>query len=76
VDTGVIDFALPRPEFHRYLRTLVDAGFTNRIMFGSDNMVWPGSIEYAIESIEVADFLTAAQKRAILHDNAARFLRL
>ncbi len=76
VDTGVIDFALPRPEFHRYLRTLVEAGFTNRIMFGSDNMVWPGSIEYAIESIEVADFLTDAQKRAILHDNAARFLRL
>lgn len=76
VDTGVIDFALPRAEFHRYLRTLVGAGFTNRIMFGSDNMVWPGSIEYAIESIETADFLTGAQKRAILHDNAARFLRL
>ena len=76
VDTGVIDFALPRPEFHRYLRTLVEAGFTNRIMFGSDNMVWPGSIEYAIESIEIADFLTDAQKRAILHGNAARFLRL
>lgn len=75
VDTGVIDFALPRPEFHRYLRTLVEAGFTNRIMFGSDNMVWPGSIEYAIESIEAADFLTGAQKRAILHGNAARFLR-
>ena len=76
VDTGVIGFALPRREFHRYLRALVEAGFTSRIMFGSDNMVWPGAIEYAIESVEVADFLTHAQRRAILHDNAARFLRL
>ena len=76
VDTGVIDYALPRAEFHRYLRTIVVAGFTSRIMFGSDHMVWPGAIEYAIESIETADFLSPSQKRAILHDNAARFLRL
>ena len=75
VDIGVIDYALPRLEFHRYLRTLVEAGFTSRIMFGSDHMVWPDAIEYAIESVEVADFLTDGQKRAILHDNAARFLR-
>ena len=31
---------------------------------------------YYIESIESAEFLTPAQKRAILHDNAARFLRI
>jgi predicted TIM-barrel fold metal-dependent hydrolase len=76
VDIGVIDFALPRPAFHRYLGALVEAGFASRIMFGSDHMVWPGAIEYAIESVEVADFLTDAQRRAILYDNAARFLRL
>ena len=76
VDVGVIDYALPRAEFHRYLRTLVQAGFTARIMFGSDHMVWPGAIEYAIESIEDADFLAPDQKRAILYENAARFLRL
>jgi predicted TIM-barrel fold metal-dependent hydrolase len=75
VDIGVIDYALPRLEFHRYLRALVEAGFTSRIMFGSDHMVWPDAIEYAIESVEAADFLTDGQKRAILHDNAARFLR-
>lgn len=76
VDTGIISYGLPRREFHRYLRALVEAGYTSRIMFGSDNMVWPGAIEYALESIELADFLTDGQKRAILHDNAARFLRL
>jgi predicted TIM-barrel fold metal-dependent hydrolase len=45
-------------------------------MFGSDQMIWPDGIEQAIESIQEAPFLTAQQKRAILHDNAARFLRL
>jgi hypothetical protein len=76
VDTGVIGYALPRAEFHRYLRVLVEAGFGQRILFGSDHMIWPGAIEVAIEAIESADFLTDAQKRAILYDNAARFLRL
>jgi predicted TIM-barrel fold metal-dependent hydrolase len=75
VDIGVIDYALPRAAFHRYLASLVEAGFISRIMFGSDHMVWPGAIEYAIESVESAGFLSDAQKRAILHDNATRFLR-
>lgn len=76
VDVGVLAFALPRVEFHRYLRRMVEAGFGNRIMFGSDQMVWPGAIEVAIDAIESADFLGDEQKRAIFHDNAARFLRL
>jgi predicted TIM-barrel fold metal-dependent hydrolase len=76
VDLGVIDWAFPRAEFYRYLRGLVDAGFGKRIMFGSDNMNWPESIEIAIQSIETAPFLSSEQKRDILYDNAARFLRL
>lgn len=76
VGLGVISFGLPRAEFHRYLRTIVEAGFGNRVMFGSDQMVWPGALEVAIESIESADFLTAEQKRDILYHNAARFLQL
>lgn len=76
VDVGIIDYMLPRAEFHRYLRRLVEAGFGDRVMFGSDQMIWPDAIEIAIESIESADFLTDDQKRAILRDNAARFLRL
>lgn len=76
LEVGVICWALPRAEFHRYLRTLVEAGFGKRIMFGSDHMVWPGMIEVGIESIESAEFLTDEQKRDILYNNAARFLRL
>ena len=76
VDTAVIDFTQPKAEFQRYLRRLVEAGYGKRIMFGSDQMVWPGAIPAAIASITSASFLTAQQKRDILHDNAARFLRL
>jgi uncharacterized protein len=74
-EVGAIDWALPRPEFHRYLQRIVEAGFGKRVMFGSDQMVWPGVIERAIESIESAPFLSATQKRDILYNNAARFLR-
>ena len=60
----------------RVLRRLVEAGYGRRIMFGSDQMVWPGAIAAAIDAITSADFLMPSQKRDILHDNAARFLRL
>ncbi|MEX2530909.1 MAG: amidohydrolase family protein [Gemmatimonadota bacterium] len=76
VEVGVVVFTRPREDFYRYLRALVDAGFEDRIMFGSDQMVWPGAIERGIRVIEEAPFLEASQKRAILYDNAARFLRL
>lgn len=76
VDTGIIDYAYPRADFHAYLKRLVDAGFGKRIMFGSDQMLWPDAIAYAVEGIESAPFLNAEQKRDILYNNAARFLRL
>jgi uncharacterized protein len=76
VDVAVIDWALPRAEFHSYLRRLVEAGFGQRIMFGSDQMVWPDAIGRAIEGVESAAFLSTQQKRDIFYNNAARFLRL
>ena len=75
VDTGVIDYTQPRAEFHRYLRRLVEAGYGKRVMFGSDQMVWPGAIGRAIDGIKSANFLTYQQKRDILHDNAMRFMK-
>ena len=76
VDVGVISWVLPRKEFHRYLRRLVEAGFGKRVMFGSDQMLWPDGLRIAIQAVETADFLTPAQKRDIFYNNAARFLRL
>jgi uncharacterized protein len=76
VDISAIVSGEPRAAFYRYLQELVEAGFGDRVMFGSDPGLWPGVIEASIEMIEQAPFLTPAQKRDILYNNAARFLRL
>lgn len=39
-------------------------------------MVWPETMERAIQTIHDAPFLSEKQKRDILFNNAARFLRL
>ena len=75
-DLAAIDWLRPREEFHEYLRALVRAGFGRRLMFGSDQMIWPEGIGMAIEGIESAKFLTEEQKRDIFYNNAVRFLGL
>lgn len=75
-DLATISWIIPREAFHDYLRALVRAGLGKRIMFGSDQMQWPETIGRAVDGIESATFLSAAQKRDILYNNAARFLRL
>jgi len=75
VEVGIIVHTIPRPAFYRFLKGITDAGYGNRVMFGSDQMVWPGTIERGLQVIEDAPFLDAEQKRDILYNNAARFLR-
>ncbi|WP_228853518.1 amidohydrolase family protein [Aegicerativicinus sediminis] len=74
VGLGVIDWVLPRKEFHHFLKGLVDAGFGERIMFGTDQMIWVETIDDAIEAVNSADFLTLKQKEDIFYNNAAKFL--
>ena len=76
VDVAGICYIIPRADFYHYLNRLIEAGFESRIMFGSDNVIWPDAIPVAIQSIKDAPFLTSEQKRDILYNNAARFLRL
>lgn len=76
VDIGSIVYTEPRTAFYNYLRGIVESGYGDRVMFGSDQMIWPGIIEPSIQAIEDAPFLSQAQKRDILYNNAARFLRL
>lgn len=76
VEVAAINWLVPRKEFHRYLRALVEAGFGKRILFGSDASMWPQVLGIGIEAIDSADFLTAEQKQDVLCRNAARFLRL
>jgi predicted TIM-barrel fold metal-dependent hydrolase len=75
-DVSTITWVIPRTAFYDYLKSLVAAGLGKRLMFGSDQMRWPEKIGAGIASIEEAPFLTEDQKRDILFNNAARFLRL
>ncbi len=75
-DIGVLAWVLPREAFYNALRELVDAGLGDRLLFGTDQMFWPGALTIAIETVEAAPFLSDEQERAILYDNAARFLNL
>lgn len=76
VDVAANDWNMPRAQFYEELKRMVDAGFEKRILFGSDQTLFPQAIGLAIETIEQAPFLTEGQKRDILYNNAARFLRL
>ena len=77
VDVGAMAWgAMPREQFYANLQGLIRAGFGRRIMFGSDQMVWPELIGRAIETLESAPFLSDEQKHDIFYNNAARFLRM
>jgi predicted TIM-barrel fold metal-dependent hydrolase len=76
VDLGVINWTRPAADFLNYLKRMVQSGFGKRIMFGSDQMVWPEAISIAIENILSADFLSRDQRSDIFYKNAERFLKL
>lgn len=76
VDIACNNWLNPRAQFYDHLKRMVDAGFEKRIMFGSDQIIWPGLIRAAVDSVEQAPFLSKSQKRDIFYNNAARFLRL
>jgi len=72
--------ALPSPEALRArvesggLEALVDAGLEDRILIGSDDMIWPDALGLAVEGVDSAPFSSASQKHKIFHDNATPLL--
>lgn len=76
VDVAGLIWSYPLKEVHMYIQRIVEAGFEDRIMFGTDELIWPKLMATSIGVIEGATYLTPQQKRDILYYNAARFLRL
>ncbi len=76
VDIAGLVWSYPLVEVNRYIRRLVEGGFADRVMFGTDQLARPKLMAHSISVIENADYLTPDQKRAILYGNAARFLRI
>ena len=76
VDIAGLIWSYPLKEVNRYIERLVEGGFEDRVMFGTDQMEWPGLEAYSISIVQNADYLTPQQKRDILYNNAARFYRI
>jgi predicted TIM-barrel fold metal-dependent hydrolase len=76
VDVAGLIWSYPLKDVNRYIQRLVEAGFEDRVMYGTDQLQWPKLMSYSISLIQNADYLTPEQKRDILYNNAVRFLRL
>jgi len=58
----------------KFLKSAKEYGFLDRVLFGSDQMVWPEAITSSIIFLKAMDFLTEAEKEMILYKNAKKFL--
>lgn len=59
-----------------FLQNAKQAGYLDRVMFGSDQMLWPYAIQKAIDYLNSLDFLSKEDKENIFYNNAVRFLKL
>lgn len=69
VDLSITNGPIPIEQYDKSLRTLIDAGFADRIMMGTDNLP-TGLVLGRLRSIS---WLTQEQRDAILFKNAERF---
>lgn len=77
-DLGVLLWVTPFTQRYatEFLKQAKEAGFLDRVMYGTDQMRWPYAIEKSIHFLNGLPFLTRQEKEKILYNNAARFLRL
>lgn len=72
LDMSITNSLLPLQAYESGLARLIDAGFGDRIMLGSDNV----PLNLILERLDKLESLDETQRSAILYDNAARFLDL
>ena len=60
----------------KFLRSAKEYGVLDRVMFGSDQMVWPEAITSSINFLNALQFLTKAEKEMTFYKNAKKFLAL
>ncbi len=72
VDLSITNSVLPIEQYESALNRLIDAGFGNRIMLGSDNV----PLELILERLESLETINDQQRVAIQYNNAANFFGL
>ena len=58
----------------KFLQLAKEYGVLDRVLFGTDQMVWPQAITSSIDYLNALPFLTKAEKEMILYTNAKKFL--
>lgn len=78
VDLGVILWVAEQPMDYAeaFLRKAKRYKLIDRVLYGSDQMVWPHAIEKSINTLNSYDFLTYQDKEKIFYLNAKTFLKL
>ncbi len=76
VDLGVLLWMNPQTQDYatKFLKSAKKYGVLDRIMFGSDQMVWPDAITSSIDYFKSLEFLTDTEKELIFYKNAEEFL--
>ena len=78
VDIGAVAWydAVGTSKTTNFIKKAISMELENKIMYASDEMVWPAAVTVSVEYIKNADFLTVEQKKKILYWNAAEYLKL
>lgn len=64
------------PVLEAFMRQAKQMRMLDRILFGTDQMVWHDAIGIAIERVNSLEFLSLEEKADIFYNNAASFLEL
>lgn len=77
-DLGVLLWVEPMDQRYAtlFLKAAKESGYLHKVMFGSDQMMWPYAIEKSIRFLNSLSFLSKKDKEDIFYNNAARFLKI
>lgn len=75
METSVAVWLLGDPLFNRLLEEAVVTAGSDKILFGTLQMAWPGVIGRSVETIRNADYLSEEDKKAIFWGNAKKLLQ-
>ncbi|WP_422860253.1 amidohydrolase family protein [Flagellimonas sp. S174] len=76
VDLGVLLWVDPITQDYAesFLRKAKNYNLVDRVLYGTDQMVWPHAIEISINTLNSYDFLSLEDKRKIFYENAIQFM--
>ncbi|MBD2756547.1 amidohydrolase family protein [Spirosoma validum] len=77
-DLGALLWVEPLTKHYasEFLKLAKEGGYLKRVMFGSDQMRWPGGIGKSVDYLKSLPFLSQEDKADLFYNNAARFLKL